>query len=220
MIPITLFITAFTSVVSFICFSNENWMNQLIFHPPSIHHNKEWYRFITCGFIHADIPHLLFNMYSFYLFGGAVEYFFKENFGDRSYFLYILLYITSLIACLVPTYYKQIDNYRYYSLGASGAVSAIVFVYIFIAPMQELQLMFIPIGLPAFIFGLIYLGVSAYLSKRGNSNINHSAHLWGAVYGIIFFIVICKINSKFSPIDNFLSQINMFLYQVKHFFNR
>ncbi len=220
MISLTLFIIVLTTAVSFISFSNEIWMNKLIFHPPSIHGNKEWYRFVTCGFIHADIPHLLFNMYSFYLFGSAIELFFKDTFGDRCYFIFLLLYITSLIACLIPTYYKQINNYNYYSLGASGAVSAIVFVYIFIAPMQNIEPMFIQIKIPAFIFGIIYLAVSAYLSKKGNSNINHSAHLWGAVYGIIFFIIVCKINSKFNPVSNFLMQLDGFFYNVKHFFNR
>lgn len=220
MFSITVFIIIVTAVVSYVSFTNEQWMNKLIFHPPTIHNDsKEAYRFISCGFIHADIPHLLFNMYSFYLFGSAIESFFKDTFGDKAYFLYLLLYITSLIVCLIPTYFKQINNYNYYSLGASGAVSAVVFIYIFIAPLQDLSLMFIPIGIPAFIFGILYLAISAYLAKRGNTNINHSAHLWGAVYGIIFFILICKINSNFNPIDNFSMKVCGFIAHAKHYFN-
>ena len=220
MFPITVFIIVVTAVISYVSFTNEQWLSKLIFHPTTIHHdNKEAYRFVSCGFIHADIPHLLFNMYSFYLFGSAIELFFKDTFGDKSYFLYLLLYLTSLIVCLIPTYFKQLNNYNYNSLGASGAVSAVVFIYIFVAPLQDLRLMFIPIDIPAFIFGLIYLAVSAYLAKRGNTNINHSAHLWGAVYGIVFFILICKINSNFNPIENFSMQVSSFLSRAKHFFN-
>ena len=204
---ITIFIIAVTAIVSFISFSNEHWMSKLIFNPPAIRQHNEWYRFITCGFIHADMPHLLFNMYSFYLFGSAIELFFNDIFGDRSYFIFLLLYISSLVVCLIPTYFQQKDNYNYYSLGASGAVSAIVFVFIFISPSTPLGLMFIPIRIPAFFFGIIYLGVSIYLDKKGKGNINHSAHLWGAVYGIIFFILACKINTHFDPIDNFIYQV-------------
>jgi len=220
MYPITIFIIIVTAVISYISFTNEQWMNKLIFHPPTIHRDsKEAYRFVSCGFIHADIPHLLFNMYSFYIFGTAIELFFKDNFADKSYFLYLLLYITALIVCLIPTYFKQLNNYNYYSLGASGAVSAVAFIYIFIAPLQGLRLMFIPIDIPAFIFGILYLGISAYLAKRGNTNINHSAHLWGAVYGIAFFILICKINSNFNPIENFSMQVSAFISSAKHYFN-
>jgi len=209
---ITTIIIVITAIVSFISFNNQQWMNKLIFNPPAINRNNEWYRFITCGFIHADILHLLFNMYSLYLFGSAIELFFNDIFGDRSYFIFLLFYISSLIVCLMPTYYKQKDNYNYYSLGASGAVSAIVFVYIFISPSTSLGLMFIPIKLPAYLFGIIYLGVTFYLDKRGQGNINHSAHLWGALYGIIYFILVCKINSRFIPIDNFIYQVKESLH--------
>ena len=189
MLNVTLIIIIITCIISVSAFSKEKIIDDLIFYPPAINKQNQWYRFITCGFIHADIPHLAFNMYSFYMFGGSVETAFDEIFGSTGKAFFILLYISSLVVCLLPTYFKHQDNYYYKSLGASGAVSAIVFVFIFIFPTDGIGLMFIPIHFPAIIFGVIYLAVSAYLSKRGGSNINHSAHFWGAVYGIVFLII-------------------------------
>ncbi len=213
MLNITLIIIIITCIVSFSGFSKEKIINDLIFYPPAITNQNQWYRFITCGFIHADIAHLGFNMYSFYMFGGQVEEAFQSIFGQMGKAYYILLYITSLIVCLLPTYFKNKDNYYYKSLGASGAVSAIVFTYIFIAPTAGIGLMFIPIPFPAIVFGVIYLGVSAYLSKRGGSNINHSAHFWGAIYGIVFLITTSFLFSKtFNAIPWFLQQLTDYFH--------
>ena len=134
MITITLAIVALTCVISFTAFSNEKVINDLIFYPPAISNNNQWYRFVTCGFIHADIMHLAFNMYSFYLFGDMVERAFEAIFGGTGKVLYLILYIAALAICLVPTYLQHKDNYHYRSLGASGAVSAVIFVGIFLNP--------------------------------------------------------------------------------------
>ena len=204
---ITIAIIVATCIISFLAFSNQKLMDDLIFYPPAITQQKQWYRFITCGFIHADIMHLLFNMYSFYLFSTAVEDAFNQIFGNKGTTLYIVLYFTALVVCLLPTYFNNKDNYYYRSLGASGAVSAVIFAYIFLQPTTPIGLMFIPIHAPAFIFGILYLGVTYYLARRGNSGINHSAHFWGAVYGIVFVIVTSYLLSNFDPVSNFLLKI-------------
>ena len=211
MLNVTLIIIIITCIVSVSAFSKEKVIDDLIFYPPAITNQNQWYRFITCGFIHADIPHLAFNMYSFYMFGGSVETAFDQIFGSTGKAFFILLYISSLVACLLPTYFKNKDNYYYKSLGASGAVSAIVFAYIFIAPTTGIGLMFIPIPFPAIIFGVIYLGVSAYLSNRGGSNINHSAHFWGAIYGIGFLIITSYCFSNFKAVPLFLKQVGDYI---------
>jgi hypothetical protein len=214
MMSVTVLIIAITCIASFIGFSNQKLIDDLIFYPPAITNRNQWYRFITCGFIHADIPHLAFNMYSFYMFGQSIEDACVSIFGASGKLMYLLLYISALFVCLLPTYFKNKDSYHYRSLGASGAVSAIVFAFIFLDPLQGIGLIIIPgINLPAFLFGIIYLGVSAYLAKRGSSNINHSAHFWGAVYGIVFLIITCNIFGHFNPLTNFTEEVQAY---IKH----
>jgi membrane associated rhomboid family serine protease len=212
MTTITLAIIVLTCIVSITAFSREKILDDLIFYPPAITHQHQWYRFITCGFIHADIMHLAFNMYSFYMFGDAIEFWFSRTFGDKGKILFLVLYISALIVCLLPTYLQQKNNYYYKSLGASGAVSAIVFAYIFLAPTTKLALMFLPIPMPAFLFGAIYLGVTYYLANRGDSHINHSAHFWGAIYGIVFVIVTSYFLSSFNAIENFTSEVSFYFH--------
>jgi membrane associated rhomboid family serine protease len=208
---ITIIIIAINCIVSFLAFSNQKLIDELIFYPPAITNQNQWYRFITCGFIHADIAHLAFNMYSFYMFGQAIEDACVDIYGSEGKLMYLLLYISALFFCLLPTYFKHKDDYHYRSLGASGAVSAIVFAFIFLAPLQRIGLIIIP-GLyaPAFIFGFIYLGVTAYLSRRSNSSINHSAHLWGSLYGVLFLTITCKIFTEFNPLTNFILQVRSY----------
>ncbi len=207
---LTLIIIIVTSIISFTAFSNQRIIDNLIFYPPYIHQKNQWYRFITSGFIHADITHLLFNMFSFYMFGVFVEQNFDQIFGDRGKAIYLLLYITSLAACLVPTYSKQKDNYHYRSLGASGAVSAVVFAGLFLNPLAKIGFFILPPVIPGFIFGPIFLIISAYLAKRGGDTINHSAHIWGAVYGITFLLVMSYALTPFDLLNNFVHQIQSF----------
>lgn len=211
MFTVTTAILAVTCIVSFISFSNQKLMDDLIFYPPAITHHHQWYRFITCGFIHADFMHLAFNMYSFYMFGNAIEGACVEIYGRYGATVYLLLYISSLFFCLLPTYFKNKDNYNYRSLGASGAVSAIVFAFIFLSPLQGIGIILIRgLSAPAFIFGFIYLGVSAYLAKKGSGNINHSAHFWGAVYGVVFLIVTTIVFTDFNAWKNFTTQVSAY----------
>jgi membrane associated rhomboid family serine protease len=207
-LSVTLIIIIITVGLSIAGFSNHKVMDDLIFYPPAISRRKQYYRFITCGFIHADVMHLLFNMYAFYMFGGTVELYFNELFGSNGKLLYITLYLSALVICLLPTYLKNQDNYYYKSLGASGAVAAVVFTYIMLDPMQGIGLIFIPgIYIPAFAFAIIYLAVSAYLDKRGGGGINHSAHFWGSVYGVIFIIIASYFIGKYPLLQNFISQV-------------
>ncbi len=214
MISVTTLIIAINCIASFVGFSNQKFVDDLIFYPPAITNRNQWYRFITCGFIHADITHLAFNMYSFYMFGQAIENACTSIYGTSGKLMYLLMYVSALFFCLAPTYIKNKNNYHYKSLGASGAVSAIVFAFIFLDPLQGIGLIFIRgLYLPAFLFGVIYLAVSAYLAKRGSSNINHSAHFWGAVYGIVFLVVTCFVFTDFNPLSNFIQDVQNY---IKH----
>jgi membrane associated rhomboid family serine protease len=209
---ITVIIIIITCIVSFLAFSNQKMINDLIFSPPAVAHQNQWYRFFTCGLIHADIGHLAFNMISLYFFGKYVEEYMAEYiFGPKGELLYALLYISALAASLIPTYSQNKENYAYRSLGASGAVSAVVFAGIFLFPTQDIQLIFLPaVPIRGFIFGAIYLLISAYLGKRGGTNINHSAHIWGALYGIAFLIVTSFALSQFNPLTNFIDQVQAY----------
>ena len=136
-------------------------------------------------------------------------------FGAVGRWYYLLMYITALAVCLLPTYFKNKDNYHYRSLGASGAVSSVIFAFIFLNPLQGIGLIFLPreLMIPGFIFGLLYLVISSYLDKKGGGNINHSAHIWGALYGIIFLIITAYF---FSGTDLLVS----FIQSVKSYFGR
>jgi membrane associated rhomboid family serine protease len=211
MITITLAIVALTCVISFTAFSNEKVIDDLIFYPPAITNRNQWYRFISCGFIHSDIMHLAFNMYSFYLFGDMVERAFEAIFGTAGKVIYLILYIAALAVCLVPTFLQHKDNYHYRSLGASGAVSAVIFVGIFLNPTMGLGIFPLPFHIPGFIFGPLYLFLSAYMAKKGHGNINHSAHIWGAIFGIVFLIITCQFLSDYRPVTVFVNQILAYL---------
>lgn len=210
-ISITIIIIIITAIISFMAFSNRELMDKLIFYPPAISEQKQWYRFFSNGLIHADIGHLAFNMLSLYFFGDLVNGAFTEIFGVSGTLLYIIMYISSLAVCLVPTYMSNKSNYYYRSLGASGAVSAVIFAGIFLFPEQPLSFFFIPIQIPGFIFGPLYLIVTAYFAKRGGSHINHSAHLWGALYGIVFLIVMSfALHTGFNPLTHFVQAIESY----------
>lgn len=206
---ITLIIIIITSVTSFMAFRNNALMEKLIFYPPDIAKRKQWYRFFSNGLIHADIGHLAFNMYSFYLFGNLAEGDFAEIFGDNGKLVYVFMYVSALGACLIPTYTRHKENYHYRSLGASGAVSAVIFAAIFLEPLNEIGLIFIPgLNIPGYVFGPLFLIITAYLDKRGGGGINHSAHLWGSVYGIVFLAVMSfALHTGFNPFTNFFNAL-------------
>lgn len=209
---VTLIIIIMTCIVSFTAFNNQKVMDDLIFYPPAVSIQKQFYRFFTCGFIHANIPHLLFNMYSFWIFGEYVEIRFMTIFGPAGRWLYLLMYLSALLFCLLPTYKKNKENYYYKSLGASGAVSAVIFAFIFLDPLQRMGIVFLPPSLmiPGFIFGAVFLVLSSYLNRKDGGNINHSAHIWGALYGVIFLMIFGFV-AKVNLFQNFISQIQAYL---------
>jgi membrane associated rhomboid family serine protease len=141
------------------------------------------------------------------MFGEMVEKAFEQIFPGMGKLLYVALYVISQFVCLVPTYLKHKNDYSYRSLGASGAVSAVVFAGIFLFPTAKIGLLIIPPIIPGFIFGPLYLVVSAMMAKKGGDNINHSAHIWGAIAGIVFLIIACYTLSSFDPIKYFVSQV-------------
>ncbi|MBA4166045.1 MAG: rhomboid family intramembrane serine protease [Chitinophagaceae bacterium] len=210
MFSITIIIIIITALVSFVAFSNDRIMNDLIFYPPAVSGNRQYYRFITCGFIHADFGHLIFNMLSLYLFGKFVEDKFVEIFGTGGRLLYLAMYLLALVVSLLPTYFRNRNNSSYRSLGASGAVSAVVFAGLMIAPYVKVGLFIIPPIIPGFIFGPLYLIVSAMLDRKGGDNINHSAHIWGALFGIAFLILAGAASGQYNAIQEFVEGVRYY----------
>lgn len=207
----TLIIVIITVLVSIGGFYNQKTKDDLIFYPPSIKRGQV-YRFVTHGFIHEDGIHLIFNMLAFYSFGELLEKsVFASScfFGDRSTIFFLGLYFGGLIVASVPDYLKYKDAYHFRSLGASGAVSAVIFSCIIILPKAGIGFAFIPgIQIPGYIFAVLYLAVSAYLDKKGGSNINHGAHLWGAIFGLAFTIAMVYLFGNVDLWENFKAQLD------------
>ena len=202
----TIIIIAITCIVSFVAFSNQNLLDQFIFYPPAVRRGQV-YRFFSCGLIHADWGHLIFNMLALYMFGEIVEAKFVEVFDRYGKLVYLLMYVLALAASVIPTYINNRDNYHYRSLGASGAVSAVIFAGILFFPLVGVGLFFIPVYIAGFLFGVLYLLISGWLDKRGGGNINHSAHIFGALFGIAFTIVACQAFSGYPLLENFAEDI-------------
>ncbi|MES2430935.1 MAG: rhomboid family intramembrane serine protease [Bacteroidota bacterium] len=189
--PITLILIGINIIVSLIGFGSEAFINKTIMWPYGISRNKEYYRFISSGFIHADFVHLLFNMITLYFFGQNLEYYFKDYALGGS-ISYIFLYFLGMIAADLPTYNKQKDNKNYLSLGASGAVSAVVFATILFSPWSTVRL-YGAIQISLAVYAILYLLYCVYMSKKGGGNINHDAHLWGSVFGLIFTLALIAV---------------------------
>ncbi|MBN1198616.1 MAG: rhomboid family intramembrane serine protease [Bacteroidales bacterium] len=187
---ITVIIIAVTVFISILGFNYDTFFNRLKFNPYDVRHSGQWYRFFTYGFLHAGWVHLLINMFVFYSFGRLVENAYRDYFGSKYILYYILLYVGALLLSVIPAFGKHKNDVFYSSVGASGAVSAILFASILIAPLERIYLFFIPVGIPAILFGLLYLGYEYWMSRRAKDNIGHDAHFWGAIFGLIFTIVI------------------------------
>lgn len=205
---ITFLIIAITSVTSFIAFTKHSLREDLLFWPYKIKREGQFYRFITHGALHADAMHLIFNMVSFYSFGIALEnYLFLAIFGEMSRAVLAILYVTAIVMAVIPDYFKYIDRSFYRSLGASGAVSAVVFSAITIQPKMPIQFFFIPFPIPGYIFGIGFLILSAALAKKGTGNIGHNAHFWGSIYGILFTYLSAKLLAGIDLLNYFIKTI-------------
>lgn len=179
---ITYIIIGLTVIVSYVCFSNRELFEKLAFIPYLAVKEKQWYRLITHGFVHADTTHLLVNMFTFWSFGTYMEELFVyAGFGKWGF---LLLYFGGMIVASIPDVLKQKNNPYYVSIGASGAVSAVLFSSIFFDPWGKI-LLFAVIPIPGILFGVLYLIYCQYMAKRAGDNINHNAHFYGAVYGFL-----------------------------------
>jgi membrane associated rhomboid family serine protease len=199
---ITYIIIAITVISSILAFGNQVLMSNCIFNPYVIDKRKQYYRFITSGFIHADLMHLFFNMYALYLFGLNVELALTDIFNDAGPYLYVALYFSALIMSATFSYFKHKDNPQYNALGASGAVSAILFVSIILYPTQKLMIFPIPFFIPSYILGPLYLVYSYYMGRKGTDNIGHDAHFFGALWGVLFIVLLWR-----DAIRHFLQQL-------------
>lgn len=183
----TYLIIGITVVLSFLCFNNRELFMKLALIPYRTVKDKEVYRIITHGFIHADTTHLLVNMFTFWSFGTYMERTFEYmGFGIGGY---LALYFGGMIAASIYDLLKHRNDPYYVSIGASGAVSAVLFTSIFLDPWGKI-LLFAIIPIPGILFGVLYLGYCQYMAKQTGDNINHNAHFYGAVYGFIFPILL------------------------------
>lgn len=180
---ITLLIILITVLISVAAFRRSELMYRYNFNAYQIIHRKQWYRIFSHIFLHANWEHLIFNMISLYFFAPVIE-------SQLGIITFLLIYGGAAIASSIPDLIKHKDNFSYNALGASGAVSAIIFTAILLNPTSKIMLMFIPIPIPAVLFGVLYLVFSAYMAKRNIDNIGHTAHFWGAVFGFVFPIVL------------------------------
>lgn len=189
---LTVIIIAITCIVSILCFNGTLNGNKLIFNAYQVWHRKELYRMLTSGMIHSGWGHLFFNMLTLYFFGRVVEQYFSAAFGGvLGTVLYVVLYVSALAISSLGDLVKYRNNWNYNALGASGAVSAVLFASILFAPKMGIYIYLIPIPVPGYIFAPLYLLYCWYMAKRNMDNIGHTAHFWGAVYGILFPII-CK----------------------------
>lgn len=192
-----------TSIVSILAMSNSGLTDLLIYDNQKIIKKNQYYRLLTSGFVHSDWMHLLFNMLSFYFFGRYLEYFFVELYGFTiGILLYVGLYLTAIaLSDIYPLLFKR--NSHFFSLGASGGVSAVVFAFILLSPLDKIYVFIFPIGIPGFIYGTLYLIYCSYAQGRYEKNVNHIAHLVGAVIGVLYLVAVFPM-----AVPNFFEQIS------------
>nr|WP_225870977.1 rhomboid family intramembrane serine protease [Pedobacter frigiditerrae] len=195
--PVASIIFVFTLITSVYAFNDATVYGKFMLHPYTVSKGKKLYTYITSGLIHADWTHLIFNMLTFYFFAFPLEQLLGHwQFG--------LLYIVSMVLADIPSVLKHKNEYRYHSLGASGAISGVLFSMILFAPFMQIGILFLPpqLGIWAIIFGPLYLFYCYYMSKKSNDNINHDAHFFGALAGILLTVIL-------SPgiISDFIAQI-------------
>ncbi|MBI1768235.1 MAG: rhomboid family intramembrane serine protease [Bacteroidetes bacterium] len=186
---ITVILIGITVAISFYTFNKHELLGQLMMNPYLIKTKGQFYRFVSSGFIHKDHTHLLWNMFSFYFFGNAVERDFNSLFGEVGMYYFIVLYLTAIVVSDIPTYFKERNNVNYNALGASGGVGSVIFVFIILQPLQSICLYF-ALCMPGFVFGAGYMAYTYYQGRKSNDNISHDAHLYGAVYGLLFCAII------------------------------
>lgn len=184
---VTYLIVGITILISFLCFSNGRLLEKLALTPYRVVRNHEWWRLITHGFVHGDMMHLLVNMFTFWSFGTFIERAFAMlGFGK---YIYLLLYFGGMVVASVYDLAKKQDNPYYSSVGASGAVSAVLFSYILLKPLGMIYF-FAVLPVPAILFGVLYLIYCQYMARKATDNINHNAHFYGAIYGFVLPLIL------------------------------
>lgn len=203
---ITLIIIIGTVIASILALQNQETMHRMQFNAYRVKHHNEHYRFFTYGLIHADWAHLAINMFVLYSFGNSLETFFAYHFGNKASFYFLLLYFGGIIFSPLWALRKHHEHEWYNAVGASGAVSALVFATILVFPTSSMGIIFIPFGIPAILFGGLYLVYSFYMERRAKDNIGHDAHIVGAIFGVVMMLAL----------DPGLGR--MFIWQIKQLF--
>jgi len=202
-LSITVIIIGITAIISFIAFSNRQLMDAFLHHPVSVFQKGQWYRLLSSGFLHGNTTHLFMNMFMLWMFGQSVEGYYSEFFGGMGPLLFVALYLIAIVASDLPTAFKHKNNPQFASLGASGATSAILYAFALINPAAPLQFIFFPFfDIPAIV---VIVGFTIYeyiQGKRGGTGINHAAHLYGGLFGVVFTLIL-----KPDLLFNFFGQI-------------
>jgi membrane associated rhomboid family serine protease len=190
-----LILIGLTVAISAYAWSNRDLMEAWIMEPYVMARNGQWYRLLTSGFLHADWSHLLFNMFAFYSFSPVVLATLAEGYGAGAGLgLFLLLYLGGIIVSDLPTYFKHRDDRNYRSLGASGGVASVLFASILLFPVNSngggIIIFPLPFPIQPFLFGFLYLAYSYYMGRRRGDNVNHDAHFYGALYGVLLIIAL------------------------------
>ncbi|WP_338762791.1 rhomboid family intramembrane serine protease [Bernardetia sp. ABR2-2B] len=205
-ISVSLAILVITIIISVLGFNNPELQAKLLHNPFLANKRKQYHRLLSSGFIHNGWAHLGFNMLTFFFFGGVVEQVFIKSYGNIwGAVIFLGVYLVAIIVSDLPSFFKYKDMPAYSSLGASGGVSAIVFASILFQPTEKLFLLLIPIPIPAFVLGTLYVIYSYYQSKNSSDNINHSAHLYGAVFGFVISAILIP-----SAVTDFFIQLSKY----------
>lgn len=214
-ITLTYILIGLNVAASLYGFSHPEFISKTIFNPYLIATRNQYYRFITSGFIHKDYTHLIFNMISFYFFGSVVEQTFRYAFPQMGQVYFVVFFLLGIVIASIPTYLKNKDNPVYNALGASGGVAAIVFASILFEPLRLICFYFV-ICLPGFLLGALYLIYSYFKGRGTRDNINHDAHLYGALFGLVFCAIMIP-----ASIESFINQLAgwNFFEQFNHFLN-
>ena len=200
-----------TVAISAYAWSKDELMKSWIMEPYVMARSGQWYRLLTSGFLHADWGHLLFNMFAFYSFGPLVLAALQDGFGQiPGLGLFLLLYLGGIIISDLPTYFQHRNDPGYRSLGASGGVSSVVFASILLFPVNTngggIIIFPIPFPIQPFLFGFLYLAYSWYMGRRRGDNINHDAHFYGALYGVVLLLALIPPSGLL-----FIQQISLFI---------
>jgi len=199
--PIPLILIAFTIAISALAFLNETAMQRLMFFGPAVKQSGQWYRLVTHGFIHKDLFHIFFNLFTLYSFGDSVITIFENALGDAGSLAFLAFYLVAIVAAILPTYWKHKNDHSYYSLGASGAISAIIAFDALSEPGMQVIVYGIPVPGWAYLIG--FIAISIWLGRNPNSMVNHSAHLYGAAFGLVVAIALGAVSGQ-AVIYNFL----------------